>query len=277
MSLYGDLCFVDILEPIRGKYKIEFDENGEPKIFLKPILALDSPWISTMPKPDRLCQLWSQYFNHYGIVPKTCRGCFKVGLEVDTLDRLFKVMDYQRDNQDNAKCGIETRQFVGRLGRYSAFWYCPIEEGFEGAEAVYKRVTKAFPTLKAILKRGCTEFELRYNPSDKWDEFAQRGAWDAKESLLDQLFSIDPQTIQIEMNTPKMLEVHIIKRWIEWAFEHGDKTYLNFVDQPFKQELLNYHGKPGLGIGGLGKSSDENSGESAGRKAPLIQRLSEDE
>lgn len=288
MSIYGDLCFVDILEPIRGKYKIDFTPEGEPKVELKPVLGIDSPWISTMPKIDRMCTLWMAYFYNYNIISRTCRRCFKVAMEVNTLDELFRVLDYQRDNKDNCKCGVEKRAFTGRLGKYSAFWYAPIDDGLDGAKKLYKRISKEFSTMKCILKRGCTEFEMTYYPSNTWDTLAERNAWDAKENLLDQLFVLDPVTIQVEMNTPKMLEVHIIKKWIEWAFEHNDMTYLNYTDRPFKQELMDYTkggndasigstGTEVLGDNRLDDSSDEDSRKSPGRKASIIQGLPEDE
>jgi hypothetical protein len=141
--------------------------------------------------------------------------------------------------------------------------------------------------MKCILKRGCTEFELAYNPTDKWDDFATKYGWDGKEHLLDQLFVVNPLTIKVEMNTPPMLEAHIVRKWIEWAFEHNDKTYLEYVDAPFKQELLNYENREDVYVDSgsgeatgvwtcqLGGQTDENCGEQTGRKASLIQGLPE--
>jgi hypothetical protein len=38
-----------------------------------------------------------------------------------------------------------------------------------------------------------------------------------------------------------MLEVRTMRSWIEWAFEHNDKTYLDYVSVPFKRELMTFH------------------------------------
>ena len=291
MSLYEELGFVDILTPIQGKFKVEFDAEGNPKIYLRPILAFDSPWISTMPSIDRACDLWKVYFNHYKIIPRGCRNCFKVATQVPTLKELFKVLEYQRGHKDNCKCGIEQRAFVGKLGNYGAYWYAPMKEGLEGARKLWKRLSNDFPTFEMILKRGCTEFEMAYPPSDNWDTFAGSGKWNFKEDLLDTLFVCDPVTLKVEANTPKMLETHIIRHWIEWAYEHNDKTYLDYVSNPFKPQILQYeksiHSVKDYTCSNyesvqrkvkndrLDNSANEDSGEQAGRKITLLSGLSD--
>jgi hypothetical protein len=241
MSLYENLSNVDILAPIQGKFKVDFDKDGNPKIYLRPMLELNSPWISTIKNPDRACDLWRTYFFNYSLIPQGCRNCFKVVMVVPTLKELFKVLEYQRKHEDNSKCGLEKRVYTGKLGLYGAYWYTPMSEGLEGARKLWKRLSNDFPSNEVILKKGCTEFENAFPPSDMWNDFAEKLQWDLKEALLDTLFEPDPMVLKIEMNTPKMLEVHIMRSWIEWAFEHNDKTYLNYVDKPFKQELMTYH------------------------------------
>lgn len=241
MSLYENLSMADILAPIQGKFNIDFDKDGNPKIRLKPMLEINTPWLSTIKTPDRACDLWRVYFFNYNIIPQGCRNCFKVVMVVPTLKELFKVLDYQQSHSDNCKCGLEKRVYTGKLGLYGAYWYAPMKEGLEGARKLWKRIDADFPSYGAILKKGCTEFENAFPPSDSWDDYARLRQWDLQESLLDTLFEPDPMALKIEMNTPKMLEVHIMRSWIEWAFEHNDKTYLEYVDKPFKQDLMYYH------------------------------------
>ena len=116
-----------------------------------------------------------------------------------------------------------------------------MNEGLEGARKLWKRLSGDFPSHEVILKKGCTEFENTYSPSDTWNDLAKERGWSIKEELLDTLFEVDPMTLKVEMNTPKMLEVYTMRQWIEWAFEHNDKTYLEYVDKPFKQDLMTYH------------------------------------
>lgn len=283
MSLYEELTFLDILAPIRGKVDITVDEKGNPKVYLKPKLSLDTAWLSTVKNPDRECNLWSFYFNNYSIIPRQCRTCFKVVMGIPTLEKLFKVLDYQRERKNSAKCGIERRNYVGKIGSYSAYWYAPLAGGIEGAKILWKQLDRDFPSTGVILKKGCTEFEMAFPPSDKWDEFADKFAWDTKQKMLDELFVNDPVAIQIEMNTPQLLEIHIIRSWIEYAFEHGDKTYLNYVDRPFKQELKLYHKEEVNGtektseirISGLDSGSNDNGRGSTKRKITLLSELPE--
>jgi hypothetical protein len=289
MSLYDELVYLDILGPIEGKFKIEFDALGNPRIYLNPVLDLNSPWISTMPSIDRACDLWKIYFNNYRIIPQGCRNCFKVTMSIPSLKELFKVLEYQRKHKDNCKCGIERRAFVGKLGIYGAYWYAPMQEGLEGARKLWKRLSADFPTFEMILKRGCTEFEMAYNPSDTWNDLADKAMWDMKEDLLDSLFVSNPMTLQVEANTPKMLENHIMRRWIEWAYEHNDKTYMEYTSGSFKPEILRYEKSNHFNndftcsnyesvqrkvkYDRLGISANEDSGEQAGRKITLLSGL----
>ena len=166
MNLYENLSMADILTPIQGKFKIDFDKDGNPKIYLKPVLEMSSPWLSTTKSPDRACDLWRTYFFNYSVIPQGCRNCFKIVMNIPTLKELFKVLDYQRAHDDNAKCGIEKRTYTGKLGSYGAYWYAPMKEGLEGARKLWKRLNNDFPSYGLILKKGCTEFENAFPPSD---------------------------------------------------------------------------------------------------------------
>jgi len=287
MSLYDELSFIDLLGPIQGKFKVEFNEDGNPKVYLKPVLTTSSAWLSTMKKPDRACDLWQIYFYSYGIIPQGCRSCFKVVMSIPTLENLFEVFKYQRAREDNCKCGIEKRAYTGKLGGYTAYWYAPMIQGLAGARILWHKISHDFPDFEVILKRGCTEYEVMYNPSDSWDQLAKERQWDFKEGLLDTLFEPDPTTLRIEMSTPKMIEVFTQKQWIEWAFEHNDSTYLKYTSGPFKREILNYQNSEHSSSDYICNNYDliqervkydssEGSRQSSERKDALIQGLPED-
>jgi len=285
MNIYGELGAINILEPIKNKYKIKFDEAGNPKVYLEVSLAVDTPWISTFKHIDRKCNLWQTYFNNYGIIPSGCLKCYKVVMTLDKITDLFKVFTYQRESEIGCKCGIERRRYVGKVGKYGAYWYVPLGGGIEKGREIYNQIRSDFPDFPLILKRGCTEFEMMYSPSSKWDEIAKERDFAQTEEMLDTLFVVDPASIKAETNTPKLLEMDVVRRWIEYAFEHGDESYLALTGgQKFKIDLETYHEEgnnadsrstkaTGIGNSGLGRTSDEDSGIKAERNSSIIQGL----
>jgi hypothetical protein len=72
-----------------------------------------------------------------------------------------------------------------------------------------------------FLKRGCTEYERDFGPSDKWDEID----FSAKFAMLETVWE-DPE--EMEREWPPLVYTNL-KRWIEYAVAHGDKSALEFV------------------------------------------------
>jgi len=238
VGAYEEWKMLDILSPIIGKLQINITPEGQPKIYLRWEGAANSPWICNIKATDRTCALWSNnYFKYYGLIPRGCRSCWKVVMEVPTVKQLMNIEKYQTECEYGSKCGIETRPETGKLGKYGAYWYAPLAEGLAGGRKMHKWLQKKFPGVKLVLKRGCTEMEAKWNPSDKWDEYAEKLRWDFYEELLNTLFVLEEVPFGI---TPSMFKPVIRARWVEWAFEHGDATYLDFVDAPFKREYLSY-------------------------------------
>jgi hypothetical protein len=288
MNLYQELAFLDVLQPIKNKYKIEFDEEGRPKIFLKASLDCDTPWISNCREDEaRRCNLWGAYFN-YGIISQGCLNCYKIVMTIPTLNDLFQVLTFQKGGALTCKCGIERRRYIGKVGKYGAYWYAPLSDGLEEGRSIYKDIKAIFPEFPLILKRGCTEFEMMYNPSSKWEQLAKERGWADTEQVLDSIFVADPMALKVEMNTPELLETTVIRRWVEYAFEHGDETYLEFTDgQKLKIDLETYHEEgnnansgsaeaAGFGDNRLGGSADEDSGVETERNSSIIQGLPDD-
>ena len=72
--------------------------------------------------------------------------------------------------------------------------------------------------------------------SDNWDKGAER--FDFTEDLLDATF-LDPE-VDRAMEDPGVMKVHTQRKWIEYALEHGDETYLEFTDGKLIPELVGY-------------------------------------
>lgn len=244
MGLYEELDFIDILTPVQGLLKrqqIKLELDGTIDIG-ELIFTGDRPWINCLPEPNRRCGTWlSFYFKYYRIVPRGCRNCWKVcftGRIKDgwTLDDLFKLREVQDKLGIPGKCGVERRAYTGALGSYRAFWYAPLGGGLAEARQVYREVKKAMGSLRGvrnrkselILKRGCTEMEHLYHPSSTWDRLAEERAWDLRESLLNA--SVRDEYASDKEPTAQVKQTERI--WIEYAFEHGDSTYMNYKEGP---------------------------------------------
>lgn len=246
-SFYDEICEIDIISPIKHlnmsiKWKLEPNLSNSP----------ERPWLNAAHCPYRDCALWHDfYFKYYKIVPNGCRNCWKIVLHPKNLVDLFKVYDLQKKMATPSKCGIEKRGYSGRMGRYAAFWYCPIDCGLQGARDHFEMVKKKVDHLfgmhehNLFLKRGCTEMENftlqnRLGGSDEWDRHAE--SFDKVEKMLEQIF-IPSNTIELHKDkTPWFIDNYVKRRWIEWAFEHNDQTYLKYTgEKPLMHTHVKYN------------------------------------
>ena len=69
--------------------------------------------------------------------------------------------------------------------------------------------------------------EARFGSSEDWDRVAEERGWDKKEALLDELWD----TGDMKRPQPEQLKLHVMRSWIEWAWQVGDKTWKNWADE----------------------------------------------
>ena len=240
MGLYEELGMADILTQVaqrqldEGKWKLD----NENKIKYKLAHPVNSGWDIKFDNHERDCVRWLHiyFLQLYKKLPPPCMGCFKVVVIPETLTDLFKVHDLQKKMKLHSKCGIEQRAYTPRL--YGAYWYaplgCSIEEAQRLAARVKAEVDKLFSgRVKVLLKRACTEMEIQYGDSDKWqltehDEFHFR--------LFDSVFAQVPN----RKESPSFRTTHTLKQWIEFAFEHGDETARKYMDEPLVKPPVDY-------------------------------------
>jgi hypothetical protein len=124
---------------------------------------------------------------------------------------------------------------------YGGYFYNRgLEEGLERYKEVRAAVndTDNLGTDTVVmLKRGCTEMEHATKPSNEWTITDKQLHI---ESLVLRKFVIDPQS---RMQT-ESIQLHAHKQWIEWAYQMGDMTYLEYTDgKPLPQypEYVTYH------------------------------------
>lgn len=210
---------------------VEFDENCKFKE--KHRMIKDSPWIfnKEISVGDRILEGCTEYHKYFsgngaaiGFIHSYCHDCYKVVVKPRTVTQLFQLCDLQKEMGHPAKCGIEIRKFVPCL--YGGYFYNrSLDAGRECLRKVKKAVrTQIDPSMGVILKRGCTEFEMRFGPSDKWKVLPEQLKF---EEAFREVYVKDMPN---SMEMPDYLKSHIKTRWLHWAAQHYDKTYKDFTN-----------------------------------------------
>ncbi len=236
-SFYDQICSIDIIDPVlevwsQGRIKCDIRTK---KFSLHREIAINRPWTFATVCQDRKCAKWAGIYNKfYNIFPPPCKQCWKVVYAPQSITELLDMQKAQAEMGLPAKCGIEQRDYTSGLGGYRAFWYSPFYAGLKGGRAHFERIKSALIKYfteelilsrieegKFFLKRGCTELERDFGPSDAWDSIDHS----AKFNLLESVWE-DPEEMTKEW--PPLIYTNI-KRWIEFAVAHNDHEVLNYV------------------------------------------------
>ncbi len=98
-------------------------------------------------------------------IPTECQECYKVVIRPESYDELLSLYPIMKELDFASKLGIEKREEVDAL--YGAYFYCnSLKEGLERLDIVNFALTGT--NMQAFLKRGCTEYEAEFGPSDNW-------------------------------------------------------------------------------------------------------------
>lgn len=99
-------------------------------------------------------------------IPSECQDCYKVVIRPESYDDLLKLYPIMKELDFASKLGIEKRESVDAL--YGAYFYC---NGLKGGKDRLDTVNFALTgtNMTAFLKRGCTEYEAEFGPSDNWE------------------------------------------------------------------------------------------------------------
>lgn len=174
-----------------------------------------------VPDPEMQCYWWHQiWFPYYGIIAEPCRNCWKTVVAPRTYTELMKLLTIMRDSGFHGKCGIERREYVPRF--YGGYFYTnSFDEGKERYRQVRELVDKHISSdVSVILKRGCTEYEKDFGPSDKWEINDVQKEF---EVLLRRKYHKIPK----DEKTPDGYLEACIYVWTLWAHSIGDWTYLD--------------------------------------------------
>lgn len=250
----GDLVAEDLIakfSPVLGtQYYIR---DSDRKITCDVRVEIDTPWIHVRTNPLHYCKLWHDIFNCLGFIPTPCLNCWKVVVKLRTVEQAMELLQLMKEDlTGSCKIGMERRKYSrGHFGAY--FYNDSIGEGrnkyleiyraMEGngiLAALLEDVDKAGKTTRIILKRYCTEFELSLGPSDQYRPPPSAAEWERK---IDERFDMP----QMGMSQPKDLQDHILREWIEFAWDRDDPTVWKYnKGGPMYTPPVTYHGrKPG--------------------------------
>lgn len=201
-------------------------------------------WVYVNPKSyDNCCTVYTAIVEEVGFIPSPCLNCWKVVVKPFTLYELFKLYEFEKAYTKDCmgtdrfcKCGIEERPWVNY--NYGGYFYNDSkEQGLQRWKEVREAVDKINPDIPVILKRYCTEFELKLGPSDlyewtPWMDKAEKMIFDA----------IDFTSMGENAVQPDYLIRHCMRKWIEFAYDRGDATALLFNEnEPLYSPTITYH------------------------------------
>ena len=248
-SYYQMVSDDDIISRFRpllqnGGFRLR-DEDGKICAVVKG-MAWDTPWHHVVHSAFLDCQRWHKIlFDLFsltmppgqGFVPSACQQCWKVVVRPKTLLKLFSLLDLQKYLNLPSKCGMEVRPYVN--GLYGGYFYNhSLEQGIECYKTVREKVNET-PNLgestPVILKRACTEFEMRLGDSSKWVVTPHQLRI---ETTVNKWFVRNDVTRQ----QPPHAISNVHRKWIEYAYMNGDETYKLFTDgKPLYKPVETYH------------------------------------
>ena len=187
---------------------------------------------------DLNCFRHFRIFNKFNVIPKFCFGCFKVTVQTETvldLLKLYFVFDkLYLGLQNTRKLMIEKREDVS--GNYKGFIYCSsVEEGENIKNKLKGILIKNLGTDCSIsLKRGCSEFALKY-PSykkasvNKNEMMPFDKTWKSLEEIVDnRIWNADSKKgiIHPSVTGPTLRDILVMRSWLLYANKIGDNSFV---------------------------------------------------
>jgi len=215
---------LDILTPMNSMMHQGYHINAETgMICIKRAHGFQTPWVHVVQTPTKRCGIDHQIkFEKFGFIPPRCLQCWKVVVMPRTLKELFQLEQVEYVLQRPSKCGIEVRNYTPR--HYGGYFYNDsVEEGRECYEVVREAVNDMIsPEVGVILKRGCTEMEMKCGNAGFWHITPEH-------LELDQIIEDRVEnSAAISSKQADYVVAHVKNEWMKWAFSHGDMTYKEF-------------------------------------------------
>ena len=236
MKIYDELVNADIISKIKPLLETgEITITPDWKIHKSDSFRADysprsfqSPWMFLWEPDGPEWHCWKKhliYFDYLDLLPSDCLNCYKVVLAPPNLETMHYLYNKFLPLEWPAKIGAEVRPYVNRL--WGMYFY---NRGLEAGRTRYQEVKDIISGLdrdiNCILKRGCTEFEIKYGPSNQWDNIITEKQREY-ERKLDKIFVNPPPS---KNTAPPYFTSHKWRYFVEFAAANGDETYLKFTD-----------------------------------------------
>ena len=186
---------------------------------------------------DLNCNRHFKIFNNFNVIPEFCFGCFKVTVQAKTVLELFKLyfvfdrLDLELKN--SRKLMIESRKDVS--GNYKGFIYCSsVEEGENIKNKLKSILIKNIGNDCSIsLKRGCSEFALKYPlykkaSKDVSEMMLYNKNWKKKEEIIDNKIwnkNSKKGIINHSLTGSTLRDILVMRNWILYARKIGDNSF----------------------------------------------------
>ncbi len=156
-----------------------------------------------------------------GAVPFGCRNCFKVKVVTANLRQMMAVKEIAESVSASSKSGVEINNPENQH-LYGTYFYIL---GLDLARALYKEVRtkisehgKLGSGVKMLIKRGCTNYERKCGPSDRY-------TFDAQQEEIERHF-FARFAGQVRLGLRKSVrDARQILEWVQVAYRIGDDTY----------------------------------------------------
>jgi hypothetical protein len=177
----------------------------------------------------------------FGFIPEMCLDCWKIVVSPRSFHELMQLYDLQKkmseeDPECFCKCGVEPRKFVPRS--YGGSFYARNEkDGQALCRQVRKKVSESLsPKVSVVLKRYCTEFELKYGRSDKYKR-------PERADEIEKYFWENVSAEKGAIKQPEFIIQNVIQDWMIFAWDRGDMTVMLYNNgEPLFPPSVTYHG-----------------------------------
>jgi len=171
-------------------------------------------------------------------VPSGCRTCFKVKISTRSLRALMAAKQIAEATPFTTKSGASVDNPANQ-DLYSTYVYC---DGLDEARAAHQALRRAIdadarlgPEVAITIKRGCTNYERKLGPSDR---YAFDPGLEAVEAYLAARFRDERPPRKATKAAVAQLRM---LRLIRTAYRIGDETYRDFTDgEPLVSPLVSY-------------------------------------
>ncbi len=191
------------------------------------------------------CDRYHAMFKEFNIIPKYCFSCYKIGIDVDNVVELLKLMiifdEIDLPNDNSRKCFVEIRPEIS--GTYKGIIFTmDLDEAYSIHETLQDILdTRIRKGIKPLVRRGCSEFPLAFPEFGKVEnracpmEYVEK--WRAIEEKADGALAQhsfpDYKTHNHEGLTAR--DALVMRNWLSYAATIGDPSFRKISGEPAKK------------------------------------------